>query len=66
MSYGLQRIASEIEDTALGRAYYGNSIYVARDLPFLTEEEVRELSAALDGEINSWRLQEIANKIRAH
>ena len=36
MPYDHKQIAKELIDTALGNAYYGNALYVARDFQFLT------------------------------
>lgn len=66
MGYGPKEIARELTATALGEAYFGNALYVARDTPGLTEEEKRVLSRYLDGTHNGTdhvRLQRIACKI---
>lgn len=37
--YGLKQIAKELTATALGDAYYGNALRVAKDLPGLTDPD---------------------------
>ena len=38
--YDKMRIAYELEQTALGNAYYGNSLRVAKDIPGLEPENI--------------------------
>lgn len=64
--YGPKQIAKELMATALGKAYYGNALYVAKDIPVLTDEERFVLLRWLDGSQcgTDWReLQLIAHKI---
>lgn len=64
--YGPKQIARELTDTALGKAYYGNALYVALGIPILNDDERWVLQRWLDGNQceNDWReLQMIANKI---
>lgn len=64
--YGPKQIAKELMATALGKAYYGNALYVAKDIPALTDEDRWVLQRWLDGAQvkNDWReLQLIAHKI---
>ena len=70
--YGPERIAWELDETASGRAYYGNALRVAKDFPGITPEERGVLDAWLTGRATfdpkqnfSWPLQEIAAKLRA-
>ena len=70
--YGPERIAWELDETASGRAYYGNALRVAKDFPGITPEERGVLDAwstglaTCDPKRNfSWPLQEIAAKLRA-
>lgn len=37
--YTLKVIARELSETALGNEYHGNALYVAQDIPGLSEEE---------------------------
>jgi hypothetical protein len=64
--YNAAQIARELTDTALGNAYYGNALYVAKDIPSLTEPErhcvLRWLEGAQRG-TDHVELQSIANKI---
>ncbi len=39
LAYTLSRIAKELDDTALGNAYYGNALRVAKDVPGVDAEE---------------------------
>lgn len=67
MKYDAIKIANELNATALGEAYYGNALYVARDLPCVTKNDVQCLNKWLNGEnttSDGWRLQEISNYIR--
>ena len=66
MSYDLTQIADEIDDTAEGVKYYGNALYIARDLPFLTYKDRLDLTTALDGNVFPHHLKSIATKIRNH
>ena len=64
--YGPKQIARELIATALGDAYFGNAIYVARDIPVLTDEERMVLCRWLDGSqcaADGRELQMIAHKI---
>lgn len=66
--YGLKQIAKELVATALGEAYYGNALYVAMDIPGLTEDERHVLKRYLDGTqsgTDHCALQQIAAKIAA-
>ncbi len=59
-------IADELERTASGEKYYGSALYVARDLPCLTEDDRLELNRWLlqDREASKDRLHQIATCIR--
>ena len=64
--YGPKQIAQELMATALGQAYYGNALYVAKDIPLLTDEERWVLCRWLDGtqcETDGFELQRVALKI---
>ena len=37
--YGLEEISKELIETASGKAYHGNALYVSQDIKTLTEEE---------------------------
>lgn len=66
MSYDAFTIAKELNATALGEAYYGNALYVARDIPCVTHNDRQCLNRWLNGTNNSsdgWRLQDISNYI---
>ena len=66
--YGPKQIARELIATALGKAYYGNALYVAKDIPVLTDEERWVIYRWLDGSqcgMDHVELQHIANKIAA-
>lgn len=67
MTYDVARIAYELEETALGNSYYGNSLYVALDLPCITHNDRGCLIRYLYGSeltTDHIRLQEIAGYIR--
>lgn len=69
MKYDKTVIADEIQKTALGEAYYGNALRVAKDFDFLSREEVSVLEKYLTGKTwlgNHFALQDIAIKIRGH
>jgi len=67
MKYDAFKIADELNATALGETYYGNALYVARDMPCVTRNDVLCLNKWLNGTntvSDGWRLQEISNYIR--
>jgi hypothetical protein len=66
MAYDTKQIAQELMDTALGKAYYGNALYAAKDIPVLNDDERWVLFRWLDGSQcgDDWReLQMIAHKV---
>ena len=67
MAYDDERIAHELEQTAQGYSYYGNSLYVALDIPVATDADKRMLHRYLHGSELSTdriRLQDLAIRIR--
>lgn len=65
--YLLNRIAWEIEQTALGNAFFGNSLYVARDVPGLSDEQREILTRFATGAqqgTDHVTLQSVANRLR--
>ena len=67
MTYDPARIAHELTETALGNSYYGNSLYVALDLPCITNNDRDCIIRWLYGSEliqDKFRLQEIAITIR--
>lgn len=63
----LRAIAYEIEQTALGEAFYGSALYAARGLPGMTYDDKIVLSRWLRGVqrgADHIALQDIAIKIR--
>jgi len=67
MKYDNKQVAKELMVTASGDAYYGNALYVALDIPGLTENEKDILKCYLAGTYpkygNHISLQDIAIKI---
>lgn len=69
MPYDKSQIARELTATALGESYFGNALYVARDIPCLTDDDRQVLSRWLDGSSatpdgnDKFRLQDIAIRI---
>jgi hypothetical protein len=66
MSYNAIQIAKELNATALGESYHGNALYVARDIPCVTHNDVQCLNRWLNGTNSAgdgWRLQEISGYI---
>ena len=72
-TYNLKQIANEIQATAEGRAFYGNALFVAMDLPFLTAEDKNIIDLYQTGQNRKYgmdstalrmRLQDIVVKIR--
>lgn len=64
--YGNHKIAGELIATALGDAYFGNALYVAKDIPGLTEDDRQVILRFLDGTnggTDHVKLQDIANRI---
>lgn len=64
--YSLKQIARELRATASGEAYYGNALYVAMDMPGLTDAERRLILRWLDGSqsgTDRFRLQDVAIKL---
>ena len=47
--YTLKAIAYELEQTALGKAYYGNSLRVAKDIKGLSSNDISLLERFLTG-----------------
>ena len=67
MAYDDNQIAHELEQTALGNSYYGNSLYVALDMPVATDADKRMLHRYLHGselDTDFMRLQDLAIRIR--
>ena len=67
MSYDAVAIANELNSTALGESYHGNALYVARDIPCVTHNDVQCLNRWLNGTntaSDGWRLQEISSYIK--
>lgn len=67
--YDAKRVAKELIATALGEAYHGNALYVAKDIPGLAEEERWVILRYLDGTqcgTDHIELQHIAHKITCH
>lgn len=67
MKYDLHQIAKELDLTANGESYYGNALYVAMDLPFITKNDKACLMRYLyRGELSSdrFKLQDIATIVR--
>lgn len=66
MKYDNKQIASELGRTALGESYFGNALYVAMDIPALTQDEKRLLHRYLHGSelsMDHVKLQDLAMKI---
>jgi len=66
MAYDKDKIAKELTETALGKAYHGNALYVAQGIPVITEDDKWVLQRWLDGSqvaSDTWRLQELAMRI---
>lgn len=70
MQYDRKQIAKELQATAQGDAYYGNALYVARDLPETTANDKQCLTRWMHGTQTSddrFRLQDIViNIMREH
>ena len=67
MKYDHHKIAQELDDTAFGRTYYGNALYVALDIPCVTDAQRAVLRRWLSGGQVSgdfYELQQIAIDIR--
>lgn len=66
MPYTIKQIANELQATAQGDAYYGNALYVARDLPEVTHNDKACLTRWIHGTQTSadrFRLQDIVIEI---
>lgn len=64
--YDNKKIAEELRKTALNIAYYGNALYVAKDIPELNDMDRAVLFRYLEGTQRSTdhvELQFIAHKI---
>ncbi len=67
MTYDKQRIAWELENTALNNGYWGNGLRVAKDIPGVESEERALLDRWLSGlqtDSDGFSLQDLANKLR--
>lgn len=65
--YSLDRIANELQATALGQAYYGNALRVAKDVQGVTAEERALLDRWATGaqrQHDYLALQDLAIKLR--
>ena len=68
--YDAKKIAYELDKTAMGQGYFGNSLRVAKDFPFLSSWDRWVLDAWLTGkqnqvlEIPHCDLEDITIKIR--
>ena len=63
----MENIARELDQTASGYAYHGNALYVARDMPNLSDDDRECLDRWLTGTqtaADGWQLQDIAIKLR--
>ena len=49
MTYDNKQIAKELDATAMGQSYYGSALYVARDLPWTTDNDRLMLTRWLNG-----------------
>lgn len=66
MTYNIKKIAHELDETARGLAYYGNALYVAMDIPGMSQSERLCIQAHLHGTdtaSDGWRLQRIAIRL---
>lgn len=67
--YDLYKISEELDKTALGEKYYGNALYVARDLPCVTSGDIDCLNRFMWSNTNNTdrcKLQQIAIYIREY
>jgi hypothetical protein len=68
MAYDKQQIAHELDETAAGRAHYGNALYVALDFPGLSKSDRLCIQSWIHGTATtataSWHLERIAITIR--
>lgn len=66
--YTPARIAWELDQTALGNAYYGNALYVSKGIPALSDDDRacldRWLTGCERGVADRVTLQDIAIKVR--
>ena len=63
MIYDHKQIAKELKATASGESYFGNALYVARDMDFITDNDRQCLTRYLFGNntaTDRFRLQDIA------
>ncbi len=69
MTYNKKKIAQELFDTAQGISYYGNALYVARDIPGITDIEKDFLEKCLIKGVITFEdrieLQNLSIKIRS-
>lgn len=67
MKYSAHQIARELNATALGQAFYGNALRVAKDIQGLTDEDRAVLESYATGKqkgSDHILLQEVAMKIK--
>ncbi|MCM3583827.1 hypothetical protein M3795_25480 [Ralstonia pickettii] len=66
MTYDAKQIARELTATALGNAYHGNALRVAKDIPGVTSEDravLERFATGRNGGMDHVALQDIAIKI---
>jgi hypothetical protein len=66
-AYNGQRIAWELDRTALGEAFFGNALRVAKDVPCLTAEDravLDRFATGTNSKTDHIKLQDIARRVR--
>ena len=67
--YSTKQIAYELVQTALGNSYFGNALYVAKDIPILNDDDRWVIQRWLTGSqvaSDGFLLQQIAMKIEGY
>lgn len=67
MIFSIQHMADQLQQTAMGEAYFGNALQVAKEIPGLTQDELELIDRFATGQqkdTDHIALQQLANKLK--
>lgn len=67
MIFSIQHMADELQRMAVGGAYFGNGLQVAKEIPGLTKDELELIDRFATGQQKNTdhiALQQLANKLK--